>query len=292
LLLNHKYSRIVCFNLDRNVLDLINLSNDIKLDCEEKLNFISSKSFDDDILSHSLSSLKSLKSNLKKDTTFAIIINSLSELIIHYGVVNTLDYVERLHSLILDLENNSNPALVVTLHDSYHSDDIISQIQEKFSVNVKIVPNSGILSSEVVAEIQTIRKSNETGKMSENIEMFSFKDSSLNYLTNSNKNESLDRDLYGNINGNKEDNNDVNTFKKLKDLKIDNFTRAEIPVDATSTISSITKNSSLSAVYSKTQSAIANNSSSINSSNNRLITFDSTDPEFDEDSDPDADLDL
>ena len=102
-------------------------------------------------------------------------------------------------------------------------------------------------------EIQTIRKSCSTGKVTENIEMFSFKDSFM-------------FPLYHHITDKNSNNYDNKTNNDIKDNTINN---------------------SLAQLQNSN-----NNNNKVTINKSRLITFDSTDPEFDEDSDPDADLDL
>ena len=104
------------------------------------------------------------------------------------------------------------------------------------------IPNDGILAPSVTAEIQLIRRSPATGRVTESLEMFRMQNHQLLPIV----------------------------VDKKRDPIVS--AAADVMPEAIESASSSNKEPTASPL--------------------RLITFDSTDPEFDEDSDPDADLDL
>eukprot|EP00598_Pedospumella_elongata_P008415 CAMPEP_0184988556 /NCGR_PEP_ID=MMETSP1098-20130426/24521_1 /TAXON_ID=89044 /ORGANISM="Spumella elongata, Strain CCAP 955/1" /LENGTH=361 /DNA_ID=CAMNT_0027513335 /DNA_START=8 /DNA_END=1090 /DNA_ORIENTATION=- len=202
----------------------------------------------------------------------AVVIYSISELILNIGFMKTREFLRTLTSLLhehINVGSNSSssaalvPSIVLVVQESLHSTAVLAQIQSLASVIVRVVPNSGTLASTVAAEVQTIRRSAVTGKINESIEMFTCRDSLLAPL------------------------------KPVTHFGADD---ADETADSDNTKSSITAlPTALESADKNAGSAVKKNNVSSAASqanhNQRLITFDSTDPEFDEDSDPDADLD-
>ena len=81
------------------------------------------------------------------------------------GVKQTFDFIKRLSKLAKDQrKSNILSTLIFVVHESMHSSELLSKIQSLCGVVAKIIPNNGTLSSEVAAEVQSIRKSQATGK--------------------------------------------------------------------------------------------------------------------------------
>ena len=96
----------------------------------------------------------------------AVVIYSISELILNIGFMKTREFLRTLTSLLhehINVGSNSSsaalvPSIVLVVQESLHSAAVLAQIQSLASVIVRIVPNSGTLAGTVAAEVQTIRR--------------------------------------------------------------------------------------------------------------------------------------
>ena len=97
----------------------------------------------------------------------AVVIYSISELILNIGFMKTREFLRTLTSLLhehINVGSNSSssaalvPSIVLVVQESLHSTAVLAQIQSLASVIVRVVPNSGTLASTVAAEVQTIRR--------------------------------------------------------------------------------------------------------------------------------------
>lgn len=97
----------------------------------------------------------------------ALVLYSVSELVLNVGFRATRELLRTLTTLLQDHINTGTtstsstalvPCIVLVVHESLHSAAALAQIQSLASVIVRVVPNSGTLASTVVAEIQTIRR--------------------------------------------------------------------------------------------------------------------------------------
>jgi hypothetical protein len=160
----------------------------------------------------------------------AIFIYSLSELVLTHGTQRSLQWIRRI---------NQTPSLFLfaSLQQSLHTIAKVSQISQAFPVVIKVVANMGMLGEAVAGEAQVLRRSRDTGKVSEHTFILHWQHGVLQPLS--------------------------------------------IQKPSTQTPSSESSTTSSTAYVEAEARSMP-----------RLITFDSTDPEFDEDSDPDADLDL
>jgi hypothetical protein len=166
-------------------------------------------------------------------------------------------------------------SMFTNVNCSLHSASFLSFVKSQFPTVISVVPNDGTLSTQVAAQVQVIRRSTATNKISENLEMFSFA-----------KNGVLVSPIVSTFTASSSSENQklLPQSNKLSDQSVEGFDE----VDKSSTFTPKDTASSLDASHQQRHipSAISPKP------NVRLITFDSTDPEFDEDSDPDADLDL
>jgi hypothetical protein len=266
-----RYKHIICFNIDRKKSDLFQIEKESRkfrkdVVCQSSKDFIIIEN-DPEFYKNGFFDLSLVYEMIKgkilmaHHSSCALFIYSLSEIILNVGVAQTISFMKRLSCLVTPptvpkMNGNPNSAVIPTcciiyvLHESLHSPHDLIQLQNAVSVVVRVVPNRGTLSPEVAAEIQTIRKSPNSGKVVECIELAVFRDGFLCPLTN--KSSSGD-----NMNVTQDPGTD-NLLEKL----LNEGTKVQLKVEPTGLIAP------------------------------RLITFDSTDPEFDEDSDPDADLDI
>lgn len=116
------------------------------------------------------SSPASLTSGVAAPKNVALVLYSVSELVLNVGFRATRDLLRTLTSLLQEHINSASsgassssaaalvPCIVLVVHESLHSAAALAQIQSLASVIVRVVPNSGTLASTVVAEIQTIRR--------------------------------------------------------------------------------------------------------------------------------------
>ena len=285
-----KYKKILCINLDRNESHLHQITSSSSsssssiaaANSDERIIYLHEEDllprYDSlgGIVEYIMTELEKQLEKTRGRESYAIICFSLSELILLIGYGNALALLIRMTKMVSDDCNASKSlftSLVYTVHESFHVNKLLAQIQTLCGVVVKVIPNTGILSKDVAVEVQCIRKSSGSGKVSESIEMFSYD----GYLP-----RAIPKQKY---NKNEPDNDNNNDNDKYKD-KDENR-------DGDNDIVEILKVPKTKA--SETSTSHDNNILQANTNPNpnaRLITFDSTDPEFDEDSDPDADLDL
>lgn len=202
--------------------------------------------------------------NCEKDCYYGIFLYSLSELLLTSGVES---FSSSLRSLIAQCNfcaktfdsavqnaNNDHPILLLvsTLHYTLHPVSVINYMCSMFPTSVTMKPNDGTLSQSIAAEALTIRRSLVTSKMFEHIDYFTWKTNMIHPVTKSDDN--------------------VATNKYIDSINDEDSTMEETQLKST------------------LQSTLVDGS--VTKVNPRLITFDSTDPEFDDDDDPDQDLDL
>jgi hypothetical protein len=210
--------------------------------------------------------------------------NSVFEKYIHLAISSTFEETDANELTVVGSNKTSDVggnhvgikskmslSLFTNVNCSLHSSSFLSFVKSRFPTVVSVVPNYGTLSNQVAAQVQTIRRSTATNKMSENLEMFSFsKNGVLVSPIISSLSASSQKPLIQTNNLLNQSNEDLLALNKSS-----TFTPTDTALP-----------SDLSGPQRKSTS------SGSPKPNVRLITFDSTDPEFDEDSDPDADLDL
>ncbi len=272
---SNRYKSLLCLNVDRSQSELTSLifkSGSVSTHnpispFNEKINFVNVGQDKIDLVTVLKTMQRAAETSLKSNDSFAFIIYSLSELILNVGMKQSLWFVSELLKITQNCAQTLTitPAVVFVVHESLHSLQTVAHIQSLVSTVVRVVPNSGTLSPEVAAEIQTVRKSPSTGKVSESVEMFAHRDAMLWPIPSTASNAESSAGHSSDIDNTSAE----NVFTQL------------LGASAAFTTAPPTKESlALSAMGGSSNSTA------------RLITFDSTDPEFDNDSDPDADLDL
>jgi hypothetical protein len=183
--------------------------------------------------------------SLDEKTSIAIFIYSLSEMILRSSLYKEMRLLQDLLGYCINTAHN-RVHLFTSMHSSLHELSTISHVTSMMDAVVTIVPNDGSsMSSEVAAELHIVRRSQNSTKIAEDIEMLEWKDNVLQpRLSVSQKIVEIEHESSQNNNSTNNNDSSNNEYK----------------------------------VFPKAHS--------------RLITFESTDPEFDEDDDPDADLDL
>lgn len=266
ILVSCRYDKVICLCLDRTKAELMsvwdeNESKDRRA-CEEPKIVLSNIPFDGSAIIADLS--EKIKCGTSENSSVGIIVYSLSEIVLMIGLAKAISFAKQLTTLIggaatTNPQSKTTVAIIFVVHESLHNTQALFQLQTLAGVTVRIVPNRGTLSPEVAAEIQSVRKSPATGKVSEAVEMFAFRDGRLHPLLGAKTVDAADS-------SSEKDPTAINSLAQLLDT-------AEISASGAITprVTPVT--------------AAAPPPS-------RLIAFDSTDPEFDEDSDPDADLDL
>ena len=177
------------------------------------------------------------RDNFDKDCSIAIFIYSMSELILRTSLKNAASSFQQLIALTMNPTHSVN--LYTVINSSLHDLPTISYLTSMVDAVVTVVPNDGAtISSEIAAELHIVRRSQSSTKITEDIEMFEWRDARLQPRLQVRLNDSA---MDAKSTTEHENTNEVKVFQKP---------------------------------------------------HSRLITFESTDPEFDDDDDPDADLDL
>lgn len=236
----------------------------------------------------------------------ALVLYSISELVLNVGFRATRDFLRTLTDLLQEHISPTSaatstsssaatlvPCVILVVHESLHSPAALAQIQSLASVIVRVVPNSGTLASTVVAEIQTIRRydnSNTTVLFSKNISQmspfyFAFRSAATGKINESTEMFTCRDSLLAPL-------KPVSSFADDADDAAESDSAKDITALPTAEGSSNADKEKERAGVAKSSAAGGGAAKASASHNQRLITFDSTDPEFDEDSDPDADLDL
>ncbi len=307
------YDQVTCINLDRKSADIANLA--VKYDPSmKKLNIINRKQLlnKDGKLDWMLILDKCRTANheMNPTVTYGVVIYSFSELILSLSWSEALLFLRQLifvagggggvGSVQKQAGAGTNktgsagttveqrPCIILVINESLHVPLVLTQIQRFLFTIAKILPNTGTLSNQVVCEIHTIRKSAITGRVAEGIDMFAYVQCGLQSIVISKGDNYYAKT--GLLSS--------STSNPAKNL--DDFGDAEAPVAKTSTVlmqQEMSKHSELLSSASLEGKDVNNNSDDSEVPMNgvtmqRLITFENTDPEFDEDSDPDADLDL
>jgi hypothetical protein len=278
LCVSNRYKHIICVNIDRKMSDLLKIEiksekfrKNVSNGEPESFSLLNNSDFFSDGLFDLSLVYEAIKSKFTTShrTSFALFIYSLSEIILNVGIARAIFFMKRLDGLLSpasmignDPTSAAAPAtcLVYVIHESLHSPHDLARLQGAVTAVVRVVPNRGTLSPEVAAEIHTIRKSTNTGKVVECTELAVFRDGFLCPLTNKSSSGAVAT-------------GDSSNFEESdRHPPTDNLLEKLLNDDNKGPLKANTEPTGLMAP--------------------RLITFDSTDPEFDEDSDPDADLDL
>lgn len=203
LLASPRYSQVICLNFDRQDIDSCasklvatwnknktaptSTSNNVfTTNWSKKLTIMQHLSMDADpespfdplvdqfkqllVGTSEPSSPVSPTANVAAPKNVALVLYSVSELVLNVGFRATRELLRTLTNLLQEHINSTSssapsssaaalvPCIVLVVHESLHSAATLAQIQSLASVIVRIVPNSGTLASTVVAEIQTIRR--------------------------------------------------------------------------------------------------------------------------------------
>ena len=262
--INKFNKQITCVTFDRSIKDIQRTLVNTPADKLNNLHFINH------LASSSLTNLfealqQGIDDNKSSNTNSNILfLYSLSEILIWYDLNTVYDFIESLHRI-------GYQQIITTLNKTLHSSYLINDISTHFSNIIYVLPNDGTLSNDVICQIKSSRRSPKSGKVSEVTELFG-KDPLY-----------IIRPLKV-------------THKSTNMNDIDTSTTTKKPIDTISAVNILTQLSiteSTSKVEGvNTQATTTTTEHVYNNINKRLITFDSTDPEFDEDSDPDNDLDL
>lgn len=295
VIINRKYKKTYIYCPERNLRELSQIIQQILVD--NSLTSSSSSSAatasseiigDIKIVNNWKKFLDIIKESKKSTETesSAYFIYSLNDLLLNYNIKNVMKDYELIFSI---LESDTLSFFCTVLHTSLTSTPIIEMFSSLFPIHVNLT-TGGILPDDVLAEVQVVRRSLTTGRINEGVEYMKWNKLVLEPFTK----KIIVKD-------NKED--------KKKDKKSKNDKKNQVstssstsestspsPDTTTSTdsiFSSITSNSKKDVTQILAEVQETSSTSSLSSApQSRLITFESTDPEFDEDSDPDADLDL
>ena len=272
-----RFSKVLCINLDRNIEDLRLIAK--LAGREDKLSIIS-WDYSMDPTELQLNIKNNLNTLTTTDCCVAIFYFSISEMVFEFGlraVCRLLKDVGVEDSDVKDLKRKNVHCTIGVVHETLHSKATLHYLQSLFSTVCIVNPNDGTMSSAVLGQIQCIRKSPQTGKFYESIDFFTHANGVL-FPIPPVKDSVLSK--YADLDGQMDSTTStVDVTSVLSEVEIHRHTESSAKVTQSSGGSSTV--------------AIGTSSHSIEGfSDKRLIAFDSTDPEFDEDSDPDNDLDL
>ena len=142
---------------------------------------------------------------------------------------------------------------ICVIHASLHNSIKLTELKLKSDTSLLIAPNDGSMSAAIAVEIHSIRRSKATGKVVERKDLFSLR---------TGEESSSGRPALVPIKGNISRQTREKEEKEVEEGKDDE------------------------------ESTITVRAKKIGAYESRLINFDSNDPEFDDDSDPDHDLDI
>ncbi|RYH16567.1 hypothetical protein EON65_29860 [archaeon] len=209
------------------------------------------------------SQISPLLTNQTAESYVAVLVYSLSEQILMQESKFLSSFQRDMQFLrYAQQELKKNILYIACLHSSLHSSQLTQYLQTFFNTCIYIVPNYGTYSEYIACEVMCVYRSMQTQRVKESIEMCVWEKGML-------------VPLKGSLRGGGEEGlageEGKVTHKKDEDGGEDG-----------------------SQAVGKAEVQIHTNIQGMSLQNNkaRLISFESTDPEFDEDSDPDADLDL
>jgi len=239
-----------------------------------------------------------MHSNGDGEGATAVVLFSLSELLLERGVAATLAAVNSLRGPgdgdggdNGGGERRTRPTLIAVVHTTLHPPHVLAQLlprrsgghghgRDVFSAACFVRGNDGTLASELACEVQVVRVSVATGKVVEDTDYFAARA----------------RSVGGAGSGMLAQGPPVALLHPIPQLKKQHVPAASVtaPTTTPAATTTTTTTTSIAAAVSATsnRSSNSNHAAASVAGNRRLITFDSTDPEFDDDSDPDADLDL
>ena len=233
-----------------------------------------------------------------------IVIYSVSSLILSQGRSKVLKLLKRLASS-LSSGTVTKGTVIGTIHSSLHSEKEIALLRDCADTYCQLTPNRGSLSSVVAVEGHCIRRGAITtsgmggGRVSEIREMFSFEDTPVASIQQARHRGKIREEGHRlwvphrlkALPKVKSDAKSVNREEHIKEGHLDsaeNVLRSMVPKES---LALMTDTGRESGGRSGDHSSDEGYKGSMIAAQ-RLVTFNSTDPEFDEDSDPDADLDL
>jgi hypothetical protein len=190
--------------------------------------------------------------------------------------------------------------VVAVIHSTLHPPHVLSRLLPQqqhgqnpwspFNAAVFVRPNDGTISDELACEVHVVKMSAVTGKVAEDRDFFVRKAPAVRGDAAGVLAQGPQYSLLAPV-------------AKMNQATADSASTAVLAAATTSATFGAqptgptshptnSSNSSSASITHATATATATVAAATTSTNRRLITFDSTDPEFDDDSDPDADLDL
>ena len=237
------------------------------------------------------------KDNIGLEGSIGVVLYSVSSAILNDGRSKILKLIKRLISCLNPINGSESRGTIIgTLYSSLHSQKERALLRDFADTYCHLTPNLGSLSSLVAVEGHCIRRS-KGGRVSETKELFSFEEQSVTMSQQSSSRakqfmrghrlwvpyrlKALQKMKTEVPNSNEKSLKDENQH----DHSPESILSSMIPGDSGAAFTE----------KSRSDSQGQGNRDSADKTlmaSRRLVTFNSTDPEFDEDSDPDADLDL
>lgn len=294
LLASARYARVLCVCLDRTEEAVRRVAG---LYLEQQAS-VPTASCSPDVAAAKLTTCKTLDDastalmHSNGEGATAVVLYSLSELLLERGVAATLAAVNSLrgpgdgddHG-----EQRTRPTLIAVVHTTLHPPHVLAQLlprrsschghgRDVFNAACFVRGNDGTLAAELACEVQVVRVSIATGKVVEDTDYFAARA----------------RSLGGAGSGALAQGPPVALLHPIPQLKKQKVPAASVTAASATPASTTTTTTTTTTAAggSATSNSNSNHAAASIAGNRRLITFDSTDPEFDDDSDPDADLDL
>ena len=322
LIQSQKYQLVIVVTFDRPKDDIVANTMDVQGDpsAEGKLCVIESL----DVLSGGKSfdsvydKVEKASIGLQRDSKVGVIIYSVSSMLLSKGWGNTKRFLDNLAALFNksdttegritdDFRKGENWGTVIgTVNESLHSRQQLTMLRGLADTHCRLTPNSGSLSAMVAVEAHIIRRSvtatGSVGRVSEVNELFMFASPAPSKGTGSKRDAGnrVTSDIVAQewvpmrlVSLPKVGDEHESCERESEDEDVGNL-RADSVLHSMLGKAGVPVNSghgSDSDEAGKSQLSEAK-SKSIIQTKQRLVTFSSNDQEFDEDSDPDADLDL
>lgn len=308
LVRNHKYNHVVVVSFDRPEEDILANAKDLQskdLNVAKKMSIINALNFDSD--NRSLETVHQEVDRIclehEGGGMIGIMLYSISSACLSRGWVEVKRFLDKLIPYIKgpanERDGHGRGTIICTVHGSLHTRQQLTVLKALADTYCTLTPNSGSLSSSVAVEAHIIRRSTTStggvGRVSEAHELFTFETPPVAETSKLRQREGLVRqDLVQEwipmrlvslpkVGDGMQKNEDGEEAQGEREFNYGTESVLQTMLDKVIT----SNNSTASSIHGKQSMTKA----SVHAAQ-RLVTFSSTDQEFDEDSDPDADLDL
>jgi hypothetical protein len=211
----------------------------------------------------------------ESELPIAVLVHSFSDFLLRYGSNPSIKFLSKLKDITratsLSPSHSSHSLAIAVINQSLLLPSLLARLQLVASALLYLKPNNGTMAEEVLFEVHVIRRSMETGKVSENVDMFV---ANSNAVSNPNTIAALVIPVPKRREIDEADKDRAHLPQKQQQQPEDLMKRLQEPISMRATPETLSADKARSLPR------------------KQLVTFDSSDPDFDEDDDPDDDLDL